>query len=77
MLIVAIMTKNKRIVTSCLRSTGLSQVERFEKFHRVLNCDKSNTPAMVKVLVIPFPHFNYPNSCMSKCLQFDYEISPL
>ena len=51
MIIGAIITKNKRTVTSCLRAMGLSQVKRFEKFHRVLNRDKWNMFASVKVLV--------------------------
>ena len=51
LLIGAIITKNKRTVTSCLRAMGLSQVKRFEKFHRVLNLDKWNMFATVKVLV--------------------------
>ena len=51
LLLGAIITKGKRTVTSCLRAMGLSQIKRFEKFHRVLNRDKWNEFSLVKALV--------------------------
>ena len=51
LLIGSIISKNKRTVTACLRAMGMSQIKRFEKFHRVLNRDKWNMFSMVKVLV--------------------------
>ena len=51
LLIGSIISKNKIIVTACLRVMEMSQIKRFEKFHRVLNRDKWNMFSMVKVLV--------------------------